>query len=125
VVGTLLFSFVLGIVMAIVLNALFGIVIGAAAASISFAFFRLYHTSRSPGGRPDSDYDTPDVPRLSDKEEVQAYRALRRGRITRFQYERVVARRKYAHLDLTPPQFDELMAYINDAEAGRIRFRPR
>lgn len=121
VVGPLLFAAVLGVVMGAFINFLFGAVIGLASGSIALLGFRLYNISRNPRGRSDSDYDSPDAPRLADLDERQAYRALRRGRITRFQYERVVTRRKYAHGDLTHSQFEAVMSYIGQAEAGQVR----
>lgn len=69
--------------------------------------------------QPESDFDTPDLPRVADREEVQAYRGWQQRRVTRYQYERVVARRRLAHREISREQFDALIAYIGDAEAGR------
>ena len=121
VVGTLVFALALGLFLAVVLNFFFGLAIGIAASAIVYAMFRLSGVSHATASRGESDFDTPDAPRTADREEVRAYRAWRRGGITRFQYERAVARRKYAHGDLTHADLDQVMTYINEAEAGRVR----
>jgi hypothetical protein len=89
----------------------------------SYAMYRL-GVRRSVGvqalaARPGSRFGDPeaDTPRLADRHEVDARRLYRRKKITRVQYERILAHRRFAHGELTNAEYHEVMAFL-DAAGG-------
>ena len=62
--------------------------------------------------------DTEDPVRPSDPEERQALRRLRRGAITRREYERIIARRHFVHGEITLAQYKEIVRELG-AEVPR------
>ncbi len=58
--------------------------------------------------------DTSDEVRLSDPEERAARRRLRRGAITRREYERIIARRHFVHGEYSAAEYHEALRQIGD-----------
>lgn len=54
--------------------------------------------------------------RPSDAEERAAWRALRKGRLSRVEYERIAARRRYAHGDISYDEFHAISRQLDAAE---------
>jgi hypothetical protein len=62
--------------------------------------------------------------RPSDGPERRAWRRLRKGQITRFEYERVMAHRRFVHGEISAGEYeealDELKDYLPATETGRL-----
>jgi hypothetical protein len=65
-----------------------------------------------PVGDPDSDR------RVGDPEERDAWRRFRRGEIGRIDYELVMARRRFAHGELSTEEYHELVRELHAAREG-------
>jgi hypothetical protein len=61
--------------------------------------------------------DPSDSVRPADREERTARRQLRRGKLTRPEYERVIARRHFVHGEITHAEYEELLREIAEQEA--------
>ena len=61
-----------------------------------------------PVGDPDNEA------RLSDAEERRALRLLRRGAIPRREYEKIIARRHFAHGEITRSQYEEIVRELDE-----------
>jgi len=59
--------------------------------------------------------------RPADREEIRARRLLQRGRITRFEYERMIAYRRYAHGEITESDYRAIMKQMDSAAYGPRR----
>jgi uncharacterized membrane protein len=59
-------------------------------------------------GNPDAD-----TRRRADRQETEARRLLRRKKITRVQYERILAQRRFAHGELTSAEYHEVLAFLD------------
>lgn len=114
-----LFAIGLGVLTTLIAGFVLGILVAIFVLVIDYTTVRLFGFSSPFFRQSESDYDTPDLPRAADREEVQAYRLWEQQRVTRYQYERVVARHRLAHREISREEFDALIAYIGDAEAGR------
>jgi uncharacterized membrane protein len=62
--------------------------------------------------------DTEDVVRPSDPEERAAARRLRRGAITRREYELIIARRRFVHGEITLAQYNEIKRQLAISQRG-------
>lgn len=62
--------------------------------------------------------------RTADRDEIEAQRRLRRGEITRGQYERVVTYRKFVHGELSRAQYHAALRQIALEEEIALRRRP-
>ena len=68
--------------------------------------------------------DPSDEYRLDDREEREARRRLRRGTISRADYERIIARREFAHGELSRDAYHARIARIGEEEAELLARRP-
>jgi hypothetical protein len=50
--------------------------------------------------------------RIADREEITAYRDLRRRRISRIQYERILAYRRFVHGELTKSEYHQVLDFL-------------
>ena len=81
-----------------------------------------FRALRSPGS-PDADLEDP--VRLADPEEIAARRRLRRGAITRREYERIIARRRFVHGEISREEYHEIMRQLAVGESPAPRTAPR
>jgi hypothetical protein len=92
------------------------LVIGLAAAVVlTYAQLRLvpgqsFWLTPRPGGPGDPD----DEGRLADPEERDARRRLRRGAITRREYDRILARRHFVHGEISREEYHETLRELGD-----------
>jgi hypothetical protein len=60
--------------------------------------------------------DTEESVRLSDPQEREAARRLRRGAITRREYERIMVRRRFVHGEITQARYNEIVRQLGDGK---------
>ena len=62
-----------------------------------------------------------DARRVADQEERAALHQLREGKISRTQYEKVIAYRRFVHGDLTRTEYRRIIAQLDEGESLGVR----
>jgi hypothetical protein len=94
----------------------------AASAFMIYAQLRLVPTTQgfSAAGGVDGPADGAPLAegRLADAQEREARKNLRRGRITRREYERIIAHRRFAHGEISRPEYHEILRQLGYGPPG-------
>lgn len=72
---------------------------------------------------PEDRFDTSDAPRVADKEERTAYHQLRKGRISRRQYERIIAYRHFVHGEISRTEYHHIVSELDVGPTSGARVK--